>query len=92
MYTILNNLLKYNSKFLDEIKAKEAEIKTHKGEINKIKTSLKKNNVLNLEMEAYEKSLKESSQKLEVKTLRVTEVGNIFEVVSMDLILHCFFF
>lgn len=73
----MNFFLNVKLLFPDEIKAKETEIKNHKTEINKIKASVKKNNVLNLEMDAYEKSLKESSQKLEVKTLRVTEVCEI---------------
>lgn len=59
----------------DEIATKATEIKNQKSELNKIKASMKKNNVLNLEVEAYEKSLKESSQKLETKNLRVAEVN-----------------
>lgn len=59
---------------LDDVKAKDAELKNQKAEINKIKSSAKKNSVLSLEMEAYEKSLKDVSQKLESKSLRVTEV------------------
>lgn len=58
----------------DENTGKAAEIKAQKAELNKIKASMKKNNVLNLEMEAYEKSLKEVSQKLETQTMRVTEL------------------
>lgn len=59
-----------------ELDSKMDEEKKLKSELNKIKSSVKKNNVLNLEMEAYEKSLKEISQKLESKNLQLAEVCN----------------
>lgn len=49
------------------------EISKLKADLNKVQNSIKKNNVLNLEVEAYEKSLKEISEKLESQVKQYTE-------------------
>lgn len=66
--------------FSDQVKQKEAEIGAKvqeisklKADLNKVQNSMKKNNVLNLEVEAYEKSLKEISEKLESQVKQLTE-------------------
>ena len=51
------------------------DLKAKDTELNKVRASFKKNNVLNLEMEASEKSLKEISQKLESRNVQLTEVS-----------------
>lgn len=43
--------------------------------MGKLRASMKKSNVLNLEMEAYEKSSKEMTQKLETKVVQLAEVN-----------------
>lgn len=67
---------------LDELNAKDKEInslkeleKSLKAEQTKIKMSLKQTNVLSLEMDAYEKSLNETTQKLETMNLQAVEVS-----------------
>lgn len=72
---------------LDELNAKDKEIhslkeveKSLKAEQTKIKMSLKQTNVLSLEMDAYEKSLNETTQKLETINLQAVEVK--FSVLS----------
>lgn len=45
-----------------------------KAEMGKLRASMKKSNVLNLEVEAYEKSSKEMIQKLETKVVQLAEV------------------
>lgn len=72
---------------LDELNAKDKEIhslkeveKSLKAEQTKIKMSLKQTNVLSLEMDAYEKSLNETTQKLETTNLQAVEVK--FSVLS----------
>lgn len=69
---------------LDEITLKDKEIQTLKDaenklkqELSKVKSSMKNKNVLDLEMEAYEKSLKDISQKLEDKNTQISEVTNL---------------
>lgn len=70
------------SLILDELNAKDKEInslkeleKSLKAEQTKIKMSLKQTNVLSLEMDAYEKSLNETTQKLETMNLQAVEVS-----------------
>lgn len=77
--------------FLDELNAKDKNLNSLKErenslktELTKIKTSLKQTNVLNLEMDVYEKSLKETTQKLETKNLLVTEVRPIVNSSNCD--------
>lgn len=67
--------------FLDLLQAKEAELTSRNEQVSKLKAdlvklraSMKKSNVLNLEMEAYEKSSKEMTQKLEAKVVQLAEV------------------
>lgn len=67
--------------FTDQVKQKEAEVASKleeiaklKCDLNKIQNSMKKNNVLSLEVEAYEKSLKELSDKLDSHVKQLSEV------------------
>lgn len=67
-------------RFQDQVKQKDAEIGTKvqeiaklKADLNKMQNSMKKNSVLNLEVEAYEKSLTEISEKLESQVKQLTE-------------------
>ncbi len=67
--------------FSDVMAAKDKEInslkeleKSLRAEQSKIKVSLKQTNVLSLEMDAYEKSLKETTQKLEAMNVQTVEV------------------
>lgn len=71
----------YFQYFSDEISTKDKEIAAQKDEVIKlnteltrVKASMKSANVLNLEMEAYEKSLNEVSQKLDAKLAEITDV------------------
>lgn len=48
-----------------------------RADLSKLRASMKKSNVLNLEMEAYEKSSKEMTQKLETKVVQLAEVNGI---------------
>lgn len=57
----------------DEISQKAEEVQKIKNEMNKLRASMKKNNVLNLEVEAYEKSLTEMSQKYESTLKQLSE-------------------
>lgn len=59
-----------------EIQKKLDEITKLKAEMNKMQSSMKKHSVLNLEVEAYEKSLKEVSTKLETSTKQLNEAKN----------------
>lgn len=68
--------------FLDELKLKEnimvlkmEQISKLTSELNKIRSSIKKSSVLNLEVEAYEKSSKEIAQKLATKAMQLIEVS-----------------
>lgn len=70
--------------YLDTVKQKDAEIQKKleeitkfKADINKMQSSMKKHSVLNLEVEAYEKSLKEISTKLETSTKQLNEAKNL---------------
>lgn len=65
----------------DELIAKDKDLnaqreveKSLRAEQTKIKMSLKQTNVLSLEMDAYEKSLNETTQKLETMNLQAVEV------------------
>lgn len=49
-------------------------MKKLKVELQKLQSSMKKTSVLNLEVEAYEKSLKEMNQKLETNSKQMTDV------------------
>lgn len=67
----------------DQVKQKEAEIGAKVQEIAKLKAdlskrqnSMKKTNVLSLEVEASEKSLKEISEKLEAQAKQLCEARN----------------
>lgn len=57
----------------DEISQKSEEVQKIRNEMNKLRASMKKNNVLNLEVEAYEKSLTEMSQKHESTLKQLSE-------------------
>lgn len=57
-----------------ELDSQKDEIKKLQNDLTKIKTTAKKSEILNLEMEAYEKSLKDVSQKLEIKVNQNREV------------------
>lgn len=59
-----------------EIQQKLDEIAKLKGDIGKMQSSMKKHSVLNLEVEAYEKSLQEMSTKLESSTKQLTDTKN----------------
>lgn len=59
-----------------EIQQKLDEIAKLKGDIGKMQSSMKKHSVLNLEVEAYEKSLQEMSTKLESSTKQLTDAKN----------------
>lgn len=61
--------------FLEKLQSQEEELSKVSGELKKVKSSVKKNNVMNLEMEAQEKTLIDISQKLEAKGLKIDEVG-----------------
>lgn len=52
----------------NELKTCQIQIETLKNEVSKLKMSKKQSNVLNLEIEAFEKSLNETSAKLAAKT------------------------
>ncbi|XP_055607968.1 GRIP and coiled-coil domain-containing protein 2-like [Uranotaenia lowii] len=71
----LKNALKAKEKqFTDELESQ----KELKAELEKLRLAAKKANVLNLEMEAYEKSLAELNRKLEAKKEQVKELeGNL---------------
>lgn len=56
--------------------AKVEEMSKLKTELNKLKSSMKKSNVLSLEVEAYEKSLKDMAEKLEANVKQLAEVRN----------------
>lgn len=71
--------------FIELLGAKEAESSSQndqvsklKAELGKLRASMKKSNVLNLEMEAYEKSSKEMTQKLEAKVVQLAEVNGVY--------------
>lgn len=59
--------------------------KSLRAEQTKIKMSLKQTNVLSLEMDAYEKSLNEATQKLEIMNLQAVEVKFCW-TVAMELL------
>lgn len=66
----------------DEIADRDREITALKnesaqlsGDVARLKTSMKSTNVLNLEMDAYEKSLNEVSLKLETKMGEIADVS-----------------
>lgn len=59
-----------------EIQRKLDEIAKLKADITKMQSSMKKHSVLNLEVEAYEKSLKEMSAKLETSTKQLADAKN----------------
>lgn len=63
----------------EEISQKADEVQKIKTEMNKLKASMKKNNVLNLEVEAYEKSLTEMSQKYETTSKQLLEAKTEIE-------------
>lgn len=60
--------------FTAKLQSKDEELGKVSTELKKVKTSVKKNNVMNLEMEAQEKTLIDISQKLEAKGLKIDEV------------------
>lgn len=58
-----------------ESSSRNEQVSKLKAELSKLRASMKKSNVLNLEMEAYEKSSKEMTQKLETKVVQLAEVN-----------------
>lgn len=66
----------------EEIAAKSEAVASLKSELGKLKASSKKSSVLNLEMEAYEKSSKEMAQKLETKIMQLAEVS--IHIICLD--------
>lgn len=58
----------------DELKSEKENSNILKSELEKTKATAKKTNVLSLEMDAYEKSLNETSQKLESKKIIINEL------------------
>lgn len=64
---------------MDEITQKSEEVAKITSEMNKLKASMKKSSVLNLEVEAYEKSLKEMSQKYETTLKQLSDAKNEIE-------------
>lgn len=73
-----------NAKDKDLNAQKEVE-KSLRAEQTKIKMSLKQKNVLNLEMDAYEKSLNETTQKLETINLQAVEVKIVNAKVKYEI-------
>lgn len=71
-----------------EQKDEEAKVRA---ELAKVRASVKSTNVLNLEMEAYEKSLNEMSTKMDAKKLKITEV-NILILIRVFLIKKNYFY
>lgn len=56
------------------MQSQDEELAKISAELKKVKSSFKKNNVMNLEMEAQEKTLIDISQKLEAKGIKIDEV------------------
>lgn len=75
-----NNQLKITLKNKEKELTDEMETQKHlRSEIDKLKLAVKKTNVLSLEMEAYEKSLTDINNKLEIKRTQCAELEQTIE-------------
>lgn len=73
-----------------ESSSRNEQVSKLKAELGKTRASMKKSNVLNLEMEAYEKSSKEMTQKLENKVVQLAEVRKTAPSRTMSIVHRVF--
>lgn len=78
--TLVKDLEAEIQKLKDVVKSKDKSLEEEKEAQKKLKQAVKKTSVLDLEMEAYEKTLDELNKKLEAKKVQVTELENTIKM------------
>lgn len=73
---LIENLKAEVEKLKEVIKSKDKSLSEERESQKKLKQAVKKTSLLDLEMEAYEKTLDEINRKLEAKKVQVTELEN----------------